>query len=135
MDTSQLDQLPRGIQESIARVMGQVSVAVPNALAPLTPVDTGHLKQSWKGRHSNTQAQVFNTAFYAGFVESGTKRMKARPMITPMIDPVVQEIQRAILTGTDFSIPGGAFSDPATQLKSAYKKKYGNYGSQRGYRG
>lgn len=54
-------------------------------------------------------------------------------MLTPMLPVIEAEVERAIRTGTDFYIKGGAFTDRATQLKNAYKSQYGNYGSHRGY--
>jgi HK97 gp10 family phage protein len=131
----QLSRLPEEIQKDIIKVMGQVAIAVPNSLRPVTPIRTGHLRQSWKSRHFKYQVKIRNTAFYSDFVENGTSRMQARPMISPLIPVIESEIERAITTGTDFYIRGGAFTDRATQLKNAYQQKYGNYGSQQGFSG
>jgi hypothetical protein len=61
--------------------------------------------------------------------------MRAQPMISPMLPIIEAEIERAIVTGTDFYIAGAAFSDPADQLKRAYQSKYGNYGSHVAFSG
>jgi len=133
--SDQLSTLPDFVKADITKVMGQLATQLPNALRPVTPVDTGHLKQSWKTRHTAYQVKLRNTAFYSDYIENGTKRMKAQPMINPMLPVIEAEIERAILSGTDFYLRGGAFSDRATQLKTAYKSKYGNYGSARGFSG
>jgi hypothetical protein len=133
--SDQLARLPEEIKRDIEKVMGQMATQLPNVLQPVTPVRTGHLKRSWKTRASRYQVKLRNTAFYSDYVENGTSRMRAQPMITPMLPMIESEIERAILTGTDFYLRGGAFSDRASQLKTAYKSKYGNYGSQAGYSG
>ena len=135
MSIQQLSRLPDEIKADITKVMQQASVMIPNALKPATPIRTGHLRRSWKGRHSKFQARIRNTAFYADYIESGTSRMKAQPMIAPIMPVIEVELVRSITTGTDFYIRGGAFSDAATQLKEGYRSKYGSYGSQTGYSG
>jgi hypothetical protein len=115
--------------------MGQMATQLPPVLGARTPVDTGHMRQSWKTRHFSYQVKLRNTAFYSDFVENGTSRMKAQPTITPMLPIIEAEIERAILSGTDFYLSGGAFPDRATQIKQGYQKKYGNYGSARGFSG
>jgi Bacteriophage HK97-gp10, putative tail-component len=131
----QLARLPDKIKADIVKVMGQLAQQLPPALQAVTPVDTGHLKQSWKTRHYSYQVKLRNTAFYADFVENGTRRSKAQPMITPMLPVIEAEIERAILSGTDLYLKNGQFPDRATQLKTAYRSKYGDYGSASGFSG
>jgi HK97 gp10 family phage protein len=130
-----LARLPEEVKADITKVMGQMAVQLPNVLQPRTPIDTGHLRRSWKTRHTAYQVKLRNTAFYSDYVENGTSRMKAQPMIAPLLPIIEAEIERSILSGTDFYIRGGAFSDRASQLKQGYKSKYGTYGSQRGFSG
>lgn len=133
--SDQLRRLPDQVKGDIVKVMGQMADQLPNVLQPRTPIRTGHLRRSWKTRHSVYQVKLRNTAFYSDYIETGTSKMRAQPMITPLLPVIEAEIERSILTGTDFYIRGGAFSDRASQLKTAYKSKYGNYGSQAGYSG
>lgn len=136
LGADQIRRLPDEVVADVIKVMGQVSAQVPNVLGPITPIDTGHMRQSWKGRHNGKfQTTIRNTAYYSDFVENGTSRMKAQPTITPMLPIIEAEIFRAVSTGTDFYLSGGAFPDRANQLKTAYKSKYGNYGSQVGFSG
>jgi len=132
---TQLTGLGQQIIKDATKVMGQVADQVPNAVMQVTPVDTGHLKRSWKSRSSGLQVKILNNAFYSGYVENGTSRSRAQPMITPMIPRIEAEIERAIVTGTDFNIRGGSYSDPSDQLRRAYRARYGSYGSGAGYRG
>jgi HK97 gp10 family phage protein len=135
MSIAELSRLPEEIKNDIAKVIAQAATGIPNALKPLTPIRTGHLRRSWKGTHTKFQGRVSNTAAYAAFVEFGTSRSRAQPMLSPLIPLIEVEIERAIMTGTDFYLKGAAFTDRATQLKQGYKSKYGNYGSHRGYSG
>ena len=131
----QLDQLSEDLKKQVAKLVAQVADQVPNVIKPITPVRTGHLKRSWRSRQSTYQATVQNTAYYAGFVEHGTKKMAARPMITPLVPQIEQELARAWETGTDFYLRGGAFKDPVDMLREQYQAKYGGYGNHRSYRG
>lgn len=120
-------------QKIIERIISQAPKQVVNVVRPRTPVRTGHLRRSWKSRNSQFSFIIRNTAAYAEYVESGTSRMAARPNLYPLLPTILDELNRAIKTGTDFSLPGGAYSDPVDDLKSAYKQKYGSYGSHKGF--
>ncbi len=133
MSIAQLSTLPDEIKKDIVKVMGQVAQGVPNVVRPRSPIRTGHLRRSWKSRHFSYQADIMNTAAYAEYVENGTSRMAARPNIYPLIPSITAEIERAILTGTDFYMKGSAFSDSTSQLKAGFRQTYGSYGSHVGY--
>jgi len=135
MGVAQLQNIPEQVRKDIEKVMSQMATQLPTVMQAVTPVDTGHMRASWKTRHTAYQVKLRNTAFYSDYIENGTSRMKAQPMITPMLPMIEAEIERSITTGTDFYLRGGAFPDRATQLKTGYKSKYGNYGSHKGYRG
>ncbi|WP_435552755.1 HK97-gp10 family putative phage morphogenesis protein [Natrinema sp. CGMCC1.2065] len=55
-----------------------------------SPVDTGNLRASWTGlteaRRGTIMTEVGNTADYAEFVEKGTSKMAAQPMLRPAMD-------------------------------------------------
>ncbi len=133
MSYQELQNLPEEIRRDIQKVMGQAAIVIPNVVRPRSPIDTGHLRRSWKGRASKYQAVIRNTAAYAEYIESGTVKMAARPNLYLLLPDIEAELERSILTGTDFYLKGGAFSDATTQLKQGYKNRYGNYGSHRGY--
>ena len=133
MSIQELSRLPDEIKADISKVMAQAAVVIPNVVRPRSPIKTGHLRRSWKGRSSRYQAVIRNTAAYAEYIESGTVKMAARPNLYLLLPEIEAELVRSISTGTDFYLRGGAFSDSASQLKAGYKSKYGNYGSQVGY--
>lgn len=131
----ELERLVDQIRERAKLTMKQAAIGIPRALKPLTPIDTGHLRRSWKGRYSTYQTRIRNTAFYADFVESGTSRTRAQPMITPLLPTIEAELERSISTGTDFYLDGSAYPDTAQQLKDGYRSRYGSYGSEVGFEG
>lgn len=55
-----------------------------------SPVDTGNLRASWTGlteaRRGTIMTEVGNTTDYAEFVERGTSKMAAQPMLRPALD-------------------------------------------------
>lgn len=55
-----------------------------------SPVITGNLKGSWRGlteaRRGTIMTEVGNTANYAEYIEKGTSKMAAQPMLRPAID-------------------------------------------------
>lgn len=128
-----LASLPDEIKRDIVKVMGQAAQVIPNVVRPRSPIRTGHLRRSWKSRHYSFQTTIRNTAAYAEYIETGTRYMAPRPNLYPLIPEITAELERAITTGTDFYMKGGAFSDSASQLKAGYESKYGRYGSQRRY--
>ena len=60
------------------------------------PVDTGRLLRSIDVKKWTLRAQVLVKAPYAGFVEKGTRNMKAQPYFFKHIDPVIKQLERNI---------------------------------------
>ncbi|GAB3669550.1 HK97-gp10 family putative phage morphogenesis protein [Halopiger thermotolerans] len=65
-----------------------------------TPVDTGNLRASWRAEtrtpRSTITTEVGNTADYAEYVEKGTRKMAAQPMLRPALDREQRELVRDI---------------------------------------
>ncbi|KDE60619.1 hypothetical protein EL22_00055 [Halostagnicola sp. A56] len=65
-----------------------------------SPVDTGNLRASWTGlteaRGGTIMTEVGNTANYAEFVERGTSKMSAQPMLRPAMDRELMALTRDI---------------------------------------
>ena len=136
MDTSALDDIAKQadeLKQLAIKIMGQVAEQVPKLVRPRTPIDTGNLRRKWTSRHYNYQTTIRNTAPYAEFVDGGTKKMQARPMLSPMLPLIESEIYSAFQEGRSFNLGSELPDDEATTQKKKYKAKYGNYGSQRGY--
>lgn len=51
----------------------------------LCPVDTGRLKASLKKTKTGDGWRIGTDLYYAGYVEFGTRRMRAQPYIRPSI--------------------------------------------------
>lgn len=124
-------QLKREMSDLMLAVVTQTR----SAAQARSPVRTGHLRSSWKGRSSTFKGTVRNTAYYAEYVEYGTSRSRAQPMIEPLVPIVEAEMSRAISTGTPFNLGQSGYVDPVDELRRNYQERYGNYGSQRGYSG
>lgn len=123
------------IKREMSDLMLAVVTQTRSAAQARSPVRTGHLRSSWKGRSSTFNGTVRNTAYYAEYVEYGTSRSRAQPMIEPLVPIVEAEMSRAISTGTTFNLGQSGYVDPVDELRRNYQERYGNYGSQRGYSG
>lgn len=62
-----------------------------------TPVRTGQLKAAWKVKLEGYGVRVTNEKKYAIFVEMGTERMAARPMVAPTVDDIRKEFKRLLV--------------------------------------
>ena len=95
------------ITPAIARAANIAKTFGAALIKAKTPVDTGRLKSDWKLKLEGNGIRITNEAYYAGFVEFGTRKMAARSMMTSslpeiqsvFIDELYNEIGEAI--GTD----------------------------------
>lgn len=103
------------ITPAIARAANIAKTFGAALIKAKTPVDTGRLKGDWKLKLEGNGIRITNDAYYAGFVEFGTKKMAARSMMTSslpeiqsvFIDELYNEIGEAIGADllTDFNRP------------------------------
>lgn len=65
-----------------------------------SPVDTGNLRASWTGlteaRRGTIMTEVGNTTDYAEYIEKGTSKMAAQPMLRPAMDREQMQLIRDI---------------------------------------
>jgi hypothetical protein len=123
------------IKSSISNTIEQAITQSRSVIQARTPVDTGHLRNSWRGRYTTYKGTLRNTAYYAEYVEYGTKRSRAQPMLEPLIPVIEAELARSVSTGKPFNLGSVGYQDPNDALRETYREQYGNYGSQRGYSG
>lgn len=72
--------------EQVVRASGQDFKRNAEALVP---VDTGHLKSSITTKMlSKTSVKIVSNANYSGYVEYGTRYMRAQPYFRPSMDKV-----------------------------------------------
>lgn len=69
---AQLQNIPEQVRADITKVMGQMATQLPPVMQAVTPVDTGHMRASWKTRQHSYQVKLRNTAFYSDYIENGT---------------------------------------------------------------
>lgn len=92
-------KLPEKFQRKILRralMLGALQVR--ERARQLVPVDSGDLKRSIKARkpkgtkRGEIRREVGATEYYAHFVESGTKKIKAQPFLKPALDETTPKI-------------------------------------------
>jgi hypothetical protein len=138
-------QMVEQISREVDLAMEAIAIQGREAIQAITPAPptpsgqryqrTGHLRRSWRSRHSATRVVIRNTAYYADFVDQGTKKMPARPMVDPIRDLIEPEFVRAISTSTPFNLSAPRYLDPVDQQRKAYQSRYSTYGSHKSFRG
>jgi HK97 gp10 family phage protein len=63
------------------------------AIRTRTPVDTGLLKSSWTGRLEGYGVRIDNSTPYGIYVEMGTRKMPARPMVGATYPEMVKKFR------------------------------------------
>lgn len=92
------------ITPAIARAANIAKTYGTALIKAKTPVDTGKLKSDWQIKLEGNGLRITNEAYYAGFVEFGTKKMAPRSMMSSslpaiqsvFIDELYQEIGEAL---------------------------------------
>ena len=120
------------ITPAIARAANIAKTFGTALIKAKTPVDTGRLKRDWNLKLEGNGIRITNEAYYAGFVEFGTKKMAPRSMMTSslpeiqsvFIDELYKEIGESI--GADLLID---FNRPSYASAVNANPKYPNVGS------
>lgn len=79
------------ITPAIARAANIAKTFGTALIKAKTPVDTGKLKSDWKLKLEGNGIRITNQAYYAGFVEFGTRKMAARAMMTSSL-PEIRDV-------------------------------------------
>ena len=79
------------ITPAIARAANIAKTFGTALIKAKTPVDTGRLKGDWQLKLEGNGIRITNEAYYAGFVEFGTKKMAARSMMSSSL-PEIQDV-------------------------------------------
>lgn len=79
------DSLPLAVKNRVREVVKGIALAVQKDAKERCPVDTGRLRSSIHVlfRDDEMGAEVGTNVNYAGYVEFGTSRMRARPYMFP----------------------------------------------------
>ncbi|AXR78987.1 HK97-gp10 family putative phage morphogenesis protein [Natrarchaeobaculum sulfurireducens] len=86
--------------EELVVAMTESSLEIEADARRRSPVDTGNLRGAWTSEVETEGetiiAEIGNEAAYAAFVEFGTNRMAAQPMIRPAIEREIRDLERRI---------------------------------------
>lgn len=83
---AKLDKLPEDVDKKVADLINKTAINIQNNAKRLAPVDTGRLRSSIRirfYRDNGPAADIYTDVEYAAYLEFGTKRMSARPYMTP----------------------------------------------------
>ena len=69
-----------GLNKAVQKAARETQSYALEQLRMVTPVRTGYLASRWNTRLNGSVLVLENDAPYAGFVENGTRFMRARPM-------------------------------------------------------
>jgi HK97 gp10 family phage protein len=67
-------------------ITSQAAQSMYSEMTSIVPVKTGYLRSTIGVTSSINEVNIFVTAFYAGFINYGTRRMKARPFFTGPVE-------------------------------------------------
>jgi HK97 gp10 family phage protein len=74
------------IRNAFHEITGQAAQSMYQEMTSIVPVKTGYLRSTIGVTSSIDAMNIYVTAFYAGFVNYGTRRMKARPFFTGPVE-------------------------------------------------
>jgi HK97 gp10 family phage protein len=114
VEIKNIGQIRKALNDSPAIVKKYIDTAIKRSIfqvereaVPLTPVDTGRLRGSYEikfetfGGFQPIKGILEPTAFYAIFVEEGTRRMRAQPYLHPGLQNAMPEINKEFGDGLE----------------------------------
>lgn len=84
------------MEKAFTNITSQYSNDILQEMRSIVPVKTGYLKSTIGGGVSSTTMQLYVTAPYAGFINYGTRRMKARPFFTGPVERQAPNMIKAL---------------------------------------
>ena len=88
------------MEQQFHEITGQFATKIHSEQTTRVPVKTGYLRSTIGSSSSPNSLQFFVTAFYAGFINYGTRRMKARPFFTAPVEEqapeMIKELNQAL---------------------------------------
>lgn len=76
----------RKMDEACKETIKETCNDIEKMAKQFAPVRTGALRDSIKSKTDAMEGTVYSTARYAGYVENGTRYMKAQPFLRPAVD-------------------------------------------------
>lgn len=87
----------RNIQDAIQASLAEIQ----RASVPLTPVDTGRLRRSYRTRTGLLKGTIFPNTEYAIYVHEGTKYMRSRPFLEKGVKKAKPKIENHFADALD----------------------------------
>jgi HK97 gp10 family phage protein len=88
------------MEKSFHEITGQYATKIHSEMTSIVPVKTGYLRSTIGTSSSTNSLQFYVTAHYAGFINYGTRRMKARPFFTGPVERqapnMIKELNQAL---------------------------------------
>ncbi len=74
------------VRKAASQTLKDTTIDIAHDVVEGSPVLTGNNRRSIQYDIKELEASVFSTSGYGGFLETGTKRMSARPYFKPALD-------------------------------------------------
>ena len=74
------------LEKALALALKDVTTDITRDVIQGSPVDTGNNRRSIAFEIKPTEASIYSTSGYGGFLETGTRKMAARPYFKPALD-------------------------------------------------
>lgn len=98
-------------------------------LPPETPKDTGRMSRSWVVNVGDRTIRIQNFAPYSGFVNYGTRRMKARPVLEDNLPRIEAHFKETLADKVEAKL-GARPTKPTRQLARQVANLRGLIGSK-----
>ena len=83
----------REVTNALNKGIRKVVFFLEGEAIPLTPIDKGFLRNSYKEKFSNLEGTLYNTRKYGIFLHEGTRYIKANPFLEKTIDQNKREVE------------------------------------------
>jgi HK97 gp10 family phage protein len=84
------------MEQAFTNITNQYANTILQEMRSIVPVKTGYLKSTIGSGSSANVLELFVTAFYAGYINYGTSRMKARPFFTGPVERQAPNMIKAL---------------------------------------
>ena len=92
--------LSPALKKGFQATTGKYATSMYREMTSRVPVRTGYLKSTIGSSSSPDRLELYVTADYAGYVNYGTSRMKARPFFTAVVNEqspkLIEELNKVI---------------------------------------
>lgn len=94
----------KSVEETTKRIDSACEKAVKDTCEDIqrmakqfAPARSGKLRDSIKTKVEGLKGEVYSDVSYAGYVENGTRKMRARPFLRPAYDACIKELMSRVV--------------------------------------